>query len=126
MNALRACTFAVALLLSLGAAADEPAPEEVEAQLYSGFYRYQDQRSEFRPNGTKEYWWVAGEIDRLKRLFPPPVGHAPAQAQPVYVVLRGTLLTGGRNGWRGNYQKVLTVEQIVELKELDAGERIPF
>lgn len=128
---MRSLILLLGLLFAGALAADEVADDELPPPaVFTGFYLFHDDRSEFKPlhgkDKPKQYWWLSGNIDRLKRIYltadKQPTGHT----QPVYVTVRGVLIEGGRHGYHGNYNTELKVDEILELKRMDPGEQTKF
>ena len=106
---IRCCVVLGSLMLPLSVLAAEPT-----SKIYAGLYVYDWERSEFRPKGTTERWEVQGNLEKARAPWKdkkalPPSGQAE-------VVLRGTLGPEGRFGHLGCCTRILTVEEVVEVK----------
>ena len=87
-------------------------PPQPGSGVYSGYYRYGFELSEFTPKGTSETWWLSGDT--------------PAQCVPhyknrsvgtAYITVRATLSdAGGGYGHMGAYSRQLTVHKFIRCR----------
>ncbi len=104
----------VAILAIAGCEKSAPWPAD---GVFSGYYQWGFERSDFKPAGTTERWWVAGNIAPLRQSSSP---------ETVYIVIRGTLSPKSRYGHLDQYKRELTVEEVIEMRELRRDEKIQF
>lgn len=94
---------------------------------FVGYYIKGFEKSDFKPAGTKERWWLSGNIDTLSKLYIAPSSEAPPKVKgPVYVVIQGSLSEVGQHGHLGYYSRELVVEQVKEIRELGPNEKVVF
>ena len=98
-----------------GCATRAPWPAE---GVFSGYYVWGFERSDFRPAGTAERWWISGVVDSLRG--------QPSTPNPAYIAVRGTLSAKGRFGHLGGYVRELLVEEIIEVRAVGGDEHVPF
>ena len=96
-------------------------PELIEYTegTYAGLFRFGFERSDFRLVGSRERWWLTGNIgdvtDRLAR----PSSSKPAELRnPVFLVVEGELSEPGYYGHLGRYRRELRVTKVVEVKQM--------
>jgi uncharacterized protein YceK len=90
----------------------EPAPEPVAR--YRGTYLFGMERSEFRPEGSRDKWWLSGDIHDLRKRFTRPSKDGSAELSGP-VVVEGELSAIGQHGHLGLYKRELRVSQVLEV-----------
>jgi hypothetical protein len=80
--------------------------------VFSGYYAKRFERSDFRPAGSKEVWWLTHDA-ATKGLLD----------GCVYVVVRGTLSPKGRYGHLGAYDREISALEILESRTLGPDEK---
>jgi hypothetical protein len=78
------CSFSVLMIT----ACDRVAPWPTNG-VFAGYYESSFERSDFKPVGTGEQWWITGDTAPLR---------GEPTLNPAYVVVRGTLSSKGRYG----------------------------
>jgi hypothetical protein len=94
--------------------------------VYAGYYTHGYEVSEFVPSGTKEKWWLAGALPCIPQYTKDNVATAPKENPVRYIAVRGTLSAKGEHGHLGAYSRELTVQQVLECRELSADESPSF
>ena len=78
--------------------------------MFSGYYSKGFERSDFRPIGSKEVWWITQDPAMKGLQLPLPV------AGCVYLVVRGTLTSRGSYGHLGVYHRELAAQVVMEAR----------
>ncbi len=92
----------------------EPAPAPVAR--YRGTYLFGMEQSEFRPEGSRDKWWLSGDIHDLRKRFTRPSKDGSAELSgPVAIVVEGELSAIGQHGHLGLYKRELRVSQVLEV-----------
>ncbi len=91
----------------------------LESGTWEGFFTAGRAGRIFRPCGSRASWWVQNPAfeetaDELERRYEDIVGHPYEQ---VYVRLRGEVSRKGQYGPLGSYQRVVYVNEILEIRE---------
>lgn len=101
-----------------------PEPPPAPVARFKGTYVFGREQSEFRPEGSREKWWVTGSIDDLRKKF---VSSSKGARQeftgPVVVVVDGELSAEGEHGHLGIYERELRVTQVVEVGPMTAEKK---
>ena len=101
-----------------------PEPPPAPVARFKGTYVFGREQSEFRPEGSREKWWVTGSIDELRQRF---VSSSKGARQeftgPVSVVVDGELSAAGDHGHLGIYKRELRVTEVVEVGEMIAKKK---
>lgn len=84
--------------------------------VFEGTYYQKFERSDFRPSGTKETWWLAGRAPCRQD----PVSNRPYDL--VYVKVQATLSDEGSHGHLGSYSRQIDAAQILVCREATAAE----
>jgi hypothetical protein len=113
----------LACLAGCGAPVAAPWPT---SGVYSGYYTYGYELSEFVPSGTSERWWLTGAVPCRPYYTKDTVANAVYDSRVRYIAVRGTLSGVGRHGHLGAYSRELTAQQFLECRELLPGERPKF
>jgi len=82
-------------------------------QIYRGTYFYNFESSSFTPEGTNESWCLSGDMTSAEL---PPKGQSGPWGT-AYVVVRGNLSPPGHYCNMGASKYVLTVHDVVEVKD---------
>jgi hypothetical protein len=98
--------------LLLGALGDAGADEK----LFEGRYAWNDIRNTLQPCGSVQIYWLDASDDVQSKLRKFVKGHAAGRQQPVYVELRGQLGPAPRDGFGADYDGMLKVSDIVQMK----------
>jgi hypothetical protein len=83
-------------------------------QTYSGSYQPGWELSDFTPRGSRETWWLSGN---LRRTEPFSLGYHPNGVH-LFVTVEGQLSSRGLHGHLGAYQRELRVIRIISVKKL--------
>jgi len=90
----------------------------LESGTWEGFYTSGRAGKTFRPCGTRATWWVqnpsfGGTADKLEGQYQELVSRPYEQ---VYVRIRGEASRKGQYGPLGSYQRVIYVQEILEIR----------
>lgn len=98
-------------------------PEYIEG-TYAGLFRFGFERSDFTRVGTRERWWLTGDIADLTGRIARPSLDKPAELRnPVFLVVEGELSEPGYYGHLGAYRRELRVIEVLEIKQMSPDER---
>ncbi|HHE72060.1 MAG TPA: hypothetical protein ENL34_07270 [Chloroflexi bacterium] len=107
------------VMISLGAIG-----RSLESGTWEGFFTAGRTGRVFRPCGSRMAWWVQNPpfgdaADELDRRYQAIVSRP---YEPVYVRIRGQASRKGQYGPLGSYQRVLYVEEVLEIREQREGD----
>jgi hypothetical protein len=96
----------------------------LESGTWEGFFTSGRAGRIFRPCGTRASWWVQNPAfedtaDELERRYE---GIVSRPYEQVYVRFRGEASRKGQYGPLGSYQRVVYVQEILEIRELREGD----
>jgi hypothetical protein len=96
----------------------------MESGTWEGFFTAGRAGRNFRPCGTRASWWVqnpafAETADELEQRYEQIVSRPYEQ---IYVRFRGEASRKGQYGPLGSYQRVVYVQEILELREKQDGD----
>lgn len=123
VSATRLTPLLLVCLAGCRAPASAPWPT---SGVYSGYYTYGYELSEFVPSGTSERWSLAGAVPCIPHYTKDTVENAAHDSHVRYIAVRGTLSTEGKHGHLGAYSRELTAREFLECRELLPGERPKF
>ncbi|MBC8138244.1 MAG: hypothetical protein H8F28_20380 [Fibrella sp.] len=84
---------------------------------FRGMFTDGFEKAAFRPCGSDESYWVAGNTQPIYALIlPNGVPVSPAPVTEVYVEVEGTLSPRGEFGHLGMYERELTVDQVLSAR----------
>jgi hypothetical protein len=87
--------------------------------VYRGVYRFGRERSDFTLIGSRERWWLTGNIDDLTRRMVLLSRDKPAELRnPVSLVVEGELSERGHYGHLDGYRRELRVTQVLEVQQM--------
>jgi hypothetical protein len=75
------------------------------SRRFSGQYIFGFEQSDFTPSGSKERWWLDGNIG--------PITRRAIQMHPLFLVVEGELSSRGKHGHLGAYVRELRVTRVV-------------
>ncbi len=89
----------------------------LESGIWDGHVTFGHGSSSFTPCGSKETWWVKSKgytktADQLKDDY---LGIAEKPYEQVYIRVRGEVSRKGQYGRLGSYQRVLYVEEVLDI-----------
>jgi hypothetical protein len=115
MNVTLKLSCALLLLGFSACAAQAPWPTK---GVFAGYYYHGFEKSDFKPNGTTDVWWLSGNISSVVNLFiAPSRNELPQVKEPVYLVVRGSLTPGGGYGHLNAYKRELSVTEVLEVRK---------
>lgn len=96
----------------------------LESGTWDGFFTAGKAGRIFRPCGTRASWWVQNpafekRADELEERY---LEIASKPYEQVYVRFSGEVSRKGQYGPLGSYQRVVYVEEILEIREKQAGD----
>jgi len=95
--------------------------------VFVGYYWRGFEVSDFKPLGTRERWWLTGNIAPVASGFISPSATDRRKFRNgVYLVVRGTLSPEGSYGHLSHYSRELVVQEVVEVREVRPDERVHF
>ena|SRR5437879_11598814 len=116
----------VAMLAVVVTACESQAPWP-SSGVFVGYYQPGFEKSDFKPVGTPERWWLSGNIKSVRDLFVAPSRNQPPKIKrPVYLVVRGSLSPVGRYGHLNQYTRELSVVEVIEVREVKTDEIVVF
>ena len=119
------CMFLGCLLLLVTSC--ENAAPWLSSGVFAGYYLAGFEKSDFKPVGSRERWWLSGNTDKVRSLFVAPSStEQPQVTGPIYIVVRGGLSPEGHYGHLGSYKRELSVQEVLEFRILKPGESVAF
>ena len=98
---------------------EQPEPAKYTDGTYAGLYRFGRERSDFTRAGSRERWWLTGDIgDVTRRMARPSVDQSAQLRNPVFLVVEGELSESGHYGHLGAYRRQLRVTKVLEVKQM--------
>jgi hypothetical protein len=95
--------------------------------VFTGYYLAGFEKSDFKPAGSRERWWLGGNTDKVRTLFVAPSSTERPQATgPIYIIVRGELSPEGHYGHLGRYKRELSVQEVLEFRLLKPAESVAF
>ena len=90
-------------------------------ELIKGMYVSSFERSDFRPCGVDEHWWLSGDAySEIEKFI---LKHKLRKTEddwypnsPVYIEVHGTMSESGKWGHLGTYQRELSATKLVVIK----------
>jgi len=105
-------------LIWLGVCAFTAVGRALESGVWEGHVTFGRGGSSFNPCGSKETWWVKskGFTKTAEKLQEEYQSIAQKPYEPVYVRISGDVSRKGQYGRLGSYQRVLYVEEVLEIR----------
>jgi hypothetical protein len=94
--------------------------------VYSGYYTYGFEVSRFMPAGTKEKWWLTGDVPCRPQYTKETVAGLINTTPILYVEVRGTLSAKGSYGHQDAYSRELKAENFSVCRTLLPNEHPEF
>lgn len=106
------CGMALSVLMSMAVG------RSLESGIWEGLVTFGRAGSSFRPCGSREIWWVKSQgLSRTAEELETRYADYVAQPyEPVYVRIKGDVSRKGQYGPLGSYQRVLYVEEVLEIR----------
>ncbi len=96
----------------------------LESGIWEGHVTFGRGGSSFNPCGSKETWWVKskGFSKTAEKLQEDYNSIAQKPYEPVYVRVSGDVSRKGQYGRLGSYQRVLYIEEVLEIRPKKDGD----
>jgi hypothetical protein len=118
------CTALLIVFVVFACKAQAPWPR---SGVFVGYYIHGFEKSDFKPAGTTEHWWLSGNIKSVADLFiASSKDQSPTTKSAVYLVVRGSLSREGQYGHLGAYKRELLVSEVLEVRETTIDEAVAF
>ena len=108
---LRRSAIAYCLVLSAACSGKFNSVPASSAQIFRGWYASGFETESFQPCDTREQWWVIAPGSLTAR-YDSVAQHG---YQEIFVVVRGDTSGLGRVGHLGQYDRYLTVREVIEV-----------
>lgn len=90
----------------------------LESGTWEGYASFGRAGSSFRPCGSRESWWLKSQgfsrsVEELEQRYHEMVEHP---YELIYVRVRGEVSRKGQYGPLGSYQRVLYIEEVLDIR----------